>query len=134
MTKQWAIACGMALLASIGLTGAAATAPTVSLTPASLWFGNQTVNTTSAAQIATLTNGGTSPLVISSIGLSGTDAPDFSRTYTCPIGGTGLAVGASCTIRVKFRPTATGPRSADLVVNDNGDDSPRTAALSGTGE
>jgi hypothetical protein len=41
--------------------------------------------------------------------------------------------GASCTISIRFKPTATGLRSATLDVNDDGGGSPQTVALYGTG-
>src|SRR5262249_15115620 len=54
--------------------------PTVTLAPPSLNFGNQTVGTTSATQTVTLTNTGASPLLISTISITG----NFSQTNNCP--------------------------------------------------
>ena len=73
----------------------------LSATPGSLTFAGQTVSTTSAAQTVTVTNTGTAAATLSGVLLSG----DFSQTNTC---GTSLAVGASCTVSVKFTPTAHG--------------------------
>jgi Abnormal spindle-like microcephaly-assoc'd, ASPM-SPD-2-Hydin len=109
------------------------TAPAVTLNPTSLSFGNQVVNTTSAAQPVTLINGGTAPLTISSISVTGTNSGDFAETSTCPISPSTLAAGAQCTINVTFRPSATGSRSASLSITDNAAGSPQTAPLSGTG-
>jgi hypothetical protein len=103
----------------------------ISLLPASgLAFGTQAVGTTSGAQNATLVNGQSVTLNISSIGFSGTNSADFTQTNTC---GGSLAVGASCTISVKFTPGGTGSRSATLRVNDDAGSSPQTIPLSGTG-
>lgn len=100
--------------------------PTASLSPTSLTFGSQTVGTTSSAQNVTLTNSGTASLSITSITTSG----DFSQTNTC---GASLAASSSCTISVKFTPTAAGTRSGSLSVTDNAPGSPQTASLTGTG-
>jgi hypothetical protein len=105
----------------------------VTLSTAALSFGNQTINTTSAAQNISLTNNGPGALTISSITITGTNAGDFARTTTCPIGPATLAVGASCGISVTFTPTASGARSAAVSISDNGSGSPRTVTLSGTG-
>jgi hypothetical protein len=117
---------------SVALSGSGTTAlaPAVSLSPTSLSFGNQQVNTTSAASTVTLTNSGDAALTINSIGLSGTNSGDFAQSNTCP--GT-LAAGASCTIRVTFTPTATDSRSASVTITDNASGSPQSVALSGTG-
>jgi hypothetical protein len=101
-----------------------------SLSPSSLTFGDQAVNTTSPAQKVTLTNNGTGPLTISSIGITGADPTDFSQTNNCPAS---LAAGASCQISVTFTPTALGARSASLAVTDNAPGSPQSIPLSGTG-
>ena len=102
----------------------------VQLTPASLNFGNQTVGTTSARKIITLTNKGTVALTISGIAITGTDPGDFAEGDNC---GTSLAAGASCSIAVTFTPTTTGARSANVSVSDNGGGSPQQVPLTGTG-
>jgi uncharacterized repeat protein (TIGR02543 family) len=99
---------------------------TVALTPASLTFAATTVDSTSPAQQATLTNTGPNPVSIASIATSG----NFAQTNTC---GTILAVGASCVIDVTFTPTAAGTRTGVLTVVDNAAGSPHTVSLSGTG-
>jgi P pilus assembly chaperone PapD len=121
---------------NIALTGTGANpAPAVGLTPTSLTFGSQLLNTTSAAQTVTLTNTGTAPLTIISITASG----DFTETSTgasaCPITppATPLAAGANCTISVTFTPTATGARTGTLTITDSASGSPHTVGLTGTG-
>ena len=108
-------------------------APTVTLSPTSLSFGNQNVGTTSAAQTITLTNTGTAALTISSVGLTGTNAADFGETTTCPLSPSTLGAGANCAIRVTFSPSASGARSASVSISDNAAGSPQSVALSGTG-
>src|SRR5207249_5695952 len=104
--------------------------PVASLSPTSLSFVNQTVQTTSAYQTATLSNTGNAPLAISGIAMTGANSGDFAQTNNC---GTTVAAGANCTINVTFTPTATGTRSGTLTVKDNSATSTQTASLSGTG-
>ena len=101
------------------------------MSPPSLTFANQTVETTGAAQAVTLSNTGTAALNISSIAVTGTNSGDFGQTNNC---GTSVAAGAQCTINVTFTPTASGTRSATLSVADNASGSPQAASLTGTGE
>jgi hypothetical protein len=112
----------------------AGTGTYVSLSAARLNFGSHKVGTTTAARTVTVTNVGTAAVNISSIGNVGADAPDFpiagAPTTTC---GASLAGGASCTIGVQFKPSATGTRSATLDMTDDGGGSPQRVPLSGTG-
>ena len=104
--------------------------PLALLSSTSLNFGNELAGTTSAPNQVTLSNPSGLALTISSIAVTGTNAADFSQTNTC---GTGLAVGASCTITVAFKPIQTGPRTASVAITDNAAGSPQTISLSGTG-
>lgn len=102
----------------------------VNLDPSLLSFGDVAVGTSSQPQAVTLTNTSTRPLKITKIGIAGPALGDFSETNNC---GSGIARGASCTINVTFTPTALGGRVADLLVSDNGGDSPQQVRLTGTG-
>ena len=55
---------------------------------------------------------------------------DFSQTHTC---GPSVAVGASCTLSVTFKPTATGTRTGTLTITDNSIPPTQTVSLTGTG-
>ncbi len=111
-------------------SGSAPAAPAVTLSPTSLTFASQTVNTTSSAQVVTLSNTGNATLNISGISIVGTNAGDFAQTNTC---GSTLAAPGSCTISVTFTPTATGTRTASVSIADNANGSPQTVPLTGTG-
>ena len=91
-------------------------APTVSLSPISLTFASTSIGSSGAAQIITLANKGTAPLTGISVSLAGAAPGDFSRTTTCVAT---LAVNATCSISVTFKPTATGTRTASVSVADN---------------
>jgi FtsP/CotA-like multicopper oxidase with cupredoxin domain len=98
----------------------------VDLSTRSLLFGNQLVGTASAVQGVTLTNVGTSPLTIGSV----TPAGDFTQANNC-VGN--LAAGRSCTINVRFRPTASGVRTGTITITDGDITSPQVVSLTGTG-
>jgi hypothetical protein len=127
---DWAV-----LLLFLLVPGASASAQTT-LTPATLSFGDHVINVTSGAKTATLTNTQTVALTTSSIAIGGGTAPtDYVLTGSgnCPLSPQTLGPGESCTITVKFTPSALGSRTATLTVTDNASTSPQTAALTGTG-
>ncbi|WP_433615957.1 choice-of-anchor D domain-containing protein [Dactylosporangium sp. CA-139114] len=105
--------------------GGTVNAPVLSASPSSLSYATQALNTTSAAQSVTITNTGTAAATVSGVSVSG----DFAQTNTCG----SIAVGASCSVSVTFRPTASGTRTGTLTVTSNANNSPTTVALSGTG-
>ncbi len=120
---------GTGAIQSVPVTGTGISA-TVTLSPSSVTFANQSVGASSPASIVTLTNTGAQSLTITSILLTGTNAGDFSQTNTC---GSSVSAGGSCTISVVFKPTASGTRSASLSISDSASGSPQTVALTGTG-
>ncbi len=110
---------------SVTLSGVGV-APQVLLSASSLAFGTQLVNTSSAAQVVTLTNTGSTALTITSIVAKG----NFSQINTC---GASVAAGANCTITVTFRPTDSGLRFGSITLTDNAPTSPQVISLTGTG-
>jgi hypothetical protein len=101
--------------------------PQVVLSTSSLTFGAQLGGTNSAAQVVTLTNTGNAALGVTSVVASG----DFTQTNTC---GTSVPANGSCQITVIFTPTAGGNRTGAVTITDSAPGSPRTIALTGTGE
>jgi Big-like domain-containing protein/VCBS repeat protein/HYDIN/CFA65/VesB family protein/centrosomal CEP192-like protein len=114
---------------SVPLSG---TGTFVQLTPTSVNFGTQPVNTTSPPKYVTLENKGDTPLNFtgSGISLTGSDPGDFAQQNNC---GSGLASGAYCRIKVTFTPSQQGKRTADISVSDDGGGSPQLVPLAGTG-
>jgi len=113
------------------LNGNAAIAgPIATLSPTSLTFSAQGLDTRSPAKTVTVKNTGNASLTITAIAITGTNAGDFAQTDTC---GSSLAPGASCGISVTFKPTASGTRMAVLTVTDNAAGSPQQVPLSGIG-
>jgi hypothetical protein len=101
-----------------------------SVSPTSLSFGNQDVGTKSRPHTDIFTNVGSSALPIEKIGITGANPKDFSQTNNCP---STLPAGQSCQIKMTFKPTRSGARSASLNVSYKGAGSPATVPLSGTG-
>jgi hypothetical protein len=105
--------------------------PTATLSASTINFGQVKVGTTSPSQRVTLTNTGNSALQISSVVLGGTNAGDFIESTTC---GSQLGFGASCTVRVSFRPLSRGTRTATVTITDNNPGTPQqTISLTGYG-
>jgi beta-propeller repeat-containing protein/centrosomal CEP192-like protein/ASPM-SPD-2-Hydin domain-containing protein len=98
----------------------------ITAAPASLTFGTQTLNTSSAAQVVTVANASASAVTVSSVVV----ASDFVQTNNCS---TIAPNGGTCSISVTFTPTATGIRTGTLTVSDSATGSPQTVSLTGTG-
>jgi large repetitive protein len=109
-------------------------APAITLSRTSLNFGQQLIGTVGAPQVITVTSSGTAPLVFAGPPtIAGPAAAQFASTSTCPVGGGGLAPGATCTISASFAPTVTGVANASLSIADNVIGSPQSVTLSGVG-
>ena len=111
------------------LTGFGAT-PMLNLNPASLSISSPAGMTTASDTPIIVANPGTWPLTINSIQVTGTG---FTATNTCP---RQLAVNATCTVTVSFRPTdaqatAGTPVSGSLNVNVAAPASSAAVALTG---
>ncbi|HLV87510.1 MAG TPA: choice-of-anchor D domain-containing protein [Candidatus Sulfotelmatobacter sp.] len=104
--------------------------PQARLSSYTLNFGQQPVGSTSAAQTITLTNTGTTPLVLASLAANGDFA--LASGTNCAIGGS-LPSGAHCLINVTFTPTTKGSRSGNITVKDNALAQEQVILLQGTG-
>ena len=101
-------------------------APAVTISPASVNFPDTPLNVSSATQAVTITNAGTTDLVVSSVNIT---AP-FSQTNTC---GSPVAPGQSCVVNVGFTPTVAGTANGVLTITSNATGSPHTVAVTGNG-
>ena len=108
-------------------------APAASVSPASLSFAATTVGQSASALSTTLSNTGNAALTVGTISVSGTAAGDYSISGGTCSNGTSLAAGTSCTVQVGFTPSASGTRSASLVIAHNATGGSSTVALAGTG-
>jgi hypothetical protein len=102
-------------------------APVMTLNPVAVTFASQQVGTDSASVPVTVTNSGNATLTVTSVAASG----DFIESDTCV--GTPVVVSGTCSVAVKFAPTATGTRTGVLTVYGNVAGGQATATLSGVG-
>jgi hypothetical protein len=116
--------------ASVVLSTAAAVS---SPSPGALTFADQPASTISEQRAVTMSNtGGDIALKVASVKIVGANADDFIKTTdTCDQAR--VAPNGSCTVDVRFAPTATGGRSAALRIADNSAGSPHDVTLSGNG-
>jgi len=100
----------------------------LSLSPGSLAFGNQVLNTFSGSQNITVTNNGFVNVTVNAVAASG----GYSQINNCA--GVSLTAGQSCTITVTFSPTVTGSMPGAITVSDTAAGSPHLVSLSGNGQ
>ncbi len=110
----------------IPLVTAGITPTSATLSPSTLTFANQAVNTVSNSQSVTVTNTGTITLTMSSIAVS----QNFTQQNDCT---QPLAPGGTCSIQVSFAPSTAGALQGSLTVFANVPTGQVTASLSGTG-
>lgn len=89
----------------------------LALSPKSIAFGSQLINTASAPSQVTLSNLGKNAVSLTGITISGGHASYFPQTNNC---GSSVAEGSSCVISVVFEPTSTGSFGATLKVDLTG--------------
>ncbi|BDG02334.1 Ig-like domain-containing protein [Anaeromyxobacter oryzae] len=108
--------------------------PMLAVSPSPLPFGAVSINTTRTLVVTVSNVGGATANLATPTIASGNAALRYGFTSTCPVGGAGLASGASCTISVTFAPVtlAPSPQTATLTVNATNAAS-AGVALTGTG-
>ncbi len=107
----------------------------ITVTPASVPFGNQRVGTYGASRTVFVNNTGNAPVTLRSMLLTGANRLDFFGATDCfPRGAPrSLAAGAQCRAVLYFGPSKPGALHAALQVSDNVSPSPHSVVLSGTG-
>ena len=108
--------------------GPAAAEAAMTLSPASLTFAAEPLQTASVAQTITVINTGNAPLTVSRTAIAG----DFSETDNC-VSGSPIAVGAQCQAQITFLPSAVGARAGLLTIYGSVAGGQAQAVLSGTG-
>lgn len=104
--------------------GGTASQGQITAAPVSLAFGGQSMNTTSPAQVVTISNPGSVAVTVVSV----TPTAPYAVRHSCDA----LAAGASCQANVTFTPSVPGSLPGTLtIVADVGT---ATVTLSGTGE
>lgn len=103
------------------------TGPVLAVTPTTINFNNVVVGTTATPQTVTLTNSGTTPVVVSSITFTGTNG--LTASPTAPVT---IAPGGTSTVTITFTPTAAGAATGTLTITSNGTATPVTVTVTGT--
>lgn len=117
----------------LSLTGTALPAKEGKLTisPIPVNLGSVPIFSTQTA-ILTIASTGTKAVNITGLSISGADASEFTlnNAGNCM---KSLAPNASCTVTVSFRPTAAGPRNAQINITSDAAQTVAPVALTGTG-
>lgn len=103
----------------------------ISISPATIDFLTQLVNTTSPAISVIVGNTGSTTLTLSSVALNGANAGDFN--FTPPNGPVVIASHGSVSFPVSFAPGSQGKKVASIDVAYDGPQSPQSVPLKGTG-
>jgi len=118
-------------VATVALTGTVVEKGKLQITPPMAAFGGVAPGMTSAETTFTVTNTGASSTGTIAVSVSGSDAAQFKRgTDSCD--GAALGVGGSCTVKVRFAPTAPGARAGSLTLMSAAAGT-ATASLGGNG-
>jgi hypothetical protein len=105
--------------------------PEIIVDPITLSFGSAPVGRESTPWEVKVSNGGTGYLIIGTVNLGGANPDQFSKVSD-GCSSQSLASTESCTVRVSFRPTSVGEKSATLVIPSNDTDKTSvTVTLSG---
>ncbi len=97
----------------------------LTLSPSSVNYGTQLVNTTSTSQQVTVTNVGGAPVLLQPASVTG------QYQLTADSCGTTLAPNASCSVGIEFKPTTIGDQPGQLVIPATVSGNQVVAALDG---
>ena len=114
------------LPSSLSLSGTGVTQPTADLSPPSMTFASQALESTSSAQAVTLTDSGDTTLDTPTIAPTGAYASAFAQSNDC---GTSVAARTNCTTSAAFTPAASGTRAAAVTLADNSTGSPQAETV-----
>lgn len=116
--------------ASLSGTGTGSTgSSSLTVSPTSLSFGNQTIGVASGLQNVTLQNTGTSSITVSAFSVT----PSVFALVSAPSLPLTLAAGQSATVSVNFKPIIVGSDTGSITVTSNATPSTITVSLSGSG-
>ncbi len=122
---------------NVALSGAVGTTAVLVATPLSLAFGNQTINTTSAAKTIAVSNGGPNALLYAlklTLPTPGKTTVAGRFSVTVPVGCSASMYGTiGCAISVTFRPTTAGNFTQNVTLTSDKGGS-KIVTLTGTGQ
>ncbi len=108
--------------------------PGPTVTPGSAAFPTATVGTHGTLVTFTLTNNYDRSLSVGSVSISGANSGDFSMLNNTCQNGAVAANGGTCSVDVRFDPTAAGSRQALLSFSDAATPPTQSVTLTGTGQ
>ncbi len=133
-SSQTVLLAGTGLAPNTGGTGnpAPTGSPTIAMSANSLLFISAAINTTTTEQYVIVSNSGASgsSLSIANVQINGPNSSDFKVMNGCTA--SGYAQTQSCTLSVTFTPSASGSRTASLVITDNASPATQTISLTGS--
>jgi hypothetical protein len=94
-------------------------------------FGGREVGAPPLVRRVTVASRGSAPLALRDVAVQGAAAQDFTAVPSCA--GEEVAPGGTCSVAVRFTPSAAGRRTAELLVRSNDPAGPRRVPLSGLG-
>ncbi len=119
----------------VALAGTAlpAPAPAIAHRPAAVAFGDQPVGERSAITTVEISNPGTARLVLRSMALAGANPEDFRIVPGSCEGAPFLVPESTCTVGIRFVPSAAGGRRARLLIRHNAEGGTEEIGLTGQG-
>ena len=111
-----------------------APAPAIGVTPSPVAFGNnsQLLGGAGVTRTITVTSNGEQPVAIGAVTITGPNAANFTFTGTNTCANTTRAVGATCTITVRFRAGGgLGAKNATLNIASNAVGAPTATPMTG---
>lgn len=105
----------------------------INISPVSLSIFSAAVGTSATSGPATLTNGSSAAIIISTVTITGTNKADFSfaSANTCVAGATVPATSGTCAIVMDYVPTSGNPETAQVTITFNSPQSPLVVTLIG---
>ncbi len=108
-------------------------APAIAHSPAAVAFGAQPVGRRSSISTVEVANRGTARLVIAGMELGGADPGDFQIVPGSCEGAPFLVPDSTCTVGLRFVPSAPGTRRARLLIHHNAEGGTEVVELAGRG-
>ena len=108
--------------------------PSVYFNSRNVIFPAAPVGTQNAPQPVAVHNGGEASLTITSLGITGPNASDFSLIGPGACNGATISVGGECSFEVGFVPSTTGAETAVVSISDNAPGNPQVLELIGAGQ
>ncbi|MDZ4701212.1 MAG: malectin domain-containing carbohydrate-binding protein [Rhodothermales bacterium] len=104
---------------------------TVSASPNPINFSVGEVGVATLARTLTISNGGGAAVTVSGITFTGSNAGEFSSSFTNPVV---IAAGGTTTVAVTMTAASAGPKTAQLNLVHTGSDDPLKITVSGVGQ